>query len=211
MDNHIQIFHLGRNIVGYTFGNHVLRLRSSVVVKPNFRLYIRRYNYPNEKFEYGYPLTILYHFSTTSVKQWIQVDFLQPKLVSGIITQGLPNVDRWSHKFFLSTSLDGLSFTPYSETAGGVPKIFDGNTDRDSIIRHMLNRNVEARYVRLIVTEGGPDGIGMRFNLIGCYSNIPSRQTTTGQTVTPGMGGTNTPTAVPPFITQIIPGNYCLL
>ena len=54
-DNHIQIFHLGRYIVGYTFGNLVLRRRASTAVKRDFRTYIRRYTSPNEKFEYGYP------------------------------------------------------------------------------------------------------------------------------------------------------------
>ena len=38
-------FHQGRYIAGYTFGNHVLRLR--------------RYTSPNEKFEYRYPLNLL--------------------------------------------------------------------------------------------------------------------------------------------------------
>ena len=55
-DNHIQNFHLGRYFVGYTFGNHVLRLRLRVAVKLNFRPYIRRYTSPNENFEYSYPL-----------------------------------------------------------------------------------------------------------------------------------------------------------
>ena len=54
-DNCIQIFHLGRYIVGYTAGNLVLRRRMSGAVKRDFRTYIRRYNSPNEKFEYGYP------------------------------------------------------------------------------------------------------------------------------------------------------------
>ena len=56
--NHIQNFHLGRYIVGYTFGNHVLRLRLLVAVKLNFRPYIRRYTSPNENFEYSYPLNM---------------------------------------------------------------------------------------------------------------------------------------------------------
>ena len=60
-DNHIQNFHLGRYIVGYTFGNHVLRLRSRVAVKLNFRPYIRRYTSPNENFEYSYPLNFTLH------------------------------------------------------------------------------------------------------------------------------------------------------
>ena len=57
-DNHIKKFHLGKYIVGYTFGNHVLRLRLRVAVKLNFRQYIRRYTSPNEKFEYSYPLNV---------------------------------------------------------------------------------------------------------------------------------------------------------
>ena len=138
------------------------------------------------------------------------MDFLEPKLVSGILTQGLPNVDKWSNKFYLSISLDGFSFKPYSESTDGTPKIFAGNTDRNSIVKHLLNRNIQARYVRLIITEGGPDGIGMRFNLIGCFSPQttaqPSGQQTVSPTLVPGMGATGTPTAVPPLVTQLIRG-----
>ena len=54
-DNCIQIFHLGRYIVGYTVGNVVLRRRVSGAVKHDFRPHIRRYTTPNEKFEYCYP------------------------------------------------------------------------------------------------------------------------------------------------------------
>ena len=41
-------------IIGYTFGNHILRLY--VAVKLNCRPYIAQYTSPNEKFEYSYPL-----------------------------------------------------------------------------------------------------------------------------------------------------------
>ena len=54
-DNCIQMFHLGRYIVGYTVGNLVLRRRVSRAVKRDFQTYIRRYTSPNENFEYGYP------------------------------------------------------------------------------------------------------------------------------------------------------------
>ena len=57
-DNHIKIFHLERYIAGYTAGNHVLRLRSRVAVKLNFRPYIRRHTSSNKNFEYGYPLSV---------------------------------------------------------------------------------------------------------------------------------------------------------
>ena len=46
---------MGRYVVGYTVGNLVLQRRESGAVKRDFRTYIRRYSFPNENFEYGYP------------------------------------------------------------------------------------------------------------------------------------------------------------
>ena len=54
-DNCVQIFHLGRYIVGYTVGNLVLRQRASGAIKRDFRTYSRRYTSTNETFEYGNP------------------------------------------------------------------------------------------------------------------------------------------------------------
>ena len=50
-----QNFNLGRYIVGYTIRNLVLHRCASGAVKHDFRLYIHRYNSPNENFEYSYP------------------------------------------------------------------------------------------------------------------------------------------------------------
>ena len=52
-DNCIQNLHLGRYIVGYTIRNIVLGQLPSRAVKCDFRIYIRRYTFPNENFEYG--------------------------------------------------------------------------------------------------------------------------------------------------------------
>ena len=54
-DNCIQIFYLGRYIVGYTVRNLVLWWRASGAIKRDFRTYIRQYTSSNENFEYGYP------------------------------------------------------------------------------------------------------------------------------------------------------------
>ena len=54
-DNCIQIFLLGRYIIGYTVGNLVLRRRASGAVKRDFRTYIRRYTSLKENFKYSYP------------------------------------------------------------------------------------------------------------------------------------------------------------
>ena len=58
-DNRNQNFHLGtkvhvyRRIYGRIFSFTATRKRSRV--KRDYRSYIRRYNSPNENFEYGYP------------------------------------------------------------------------------------------------------------------------------------------------------------
>ena len=57
-------------IVGYTFGNHVLRLRAGVAVKLNFRPYIQKYTSPNENFEYSYPLIIVIIIMGQFMKFW---------------------------------------------------------------------------------------------------------------------------------------------
>ncbi|KAK3611486.1 hypothetical protein CHS0354_039099 [Potamilus streckersoni] len=142
-------------------------------------------------------------------KPWIQVDLLQPKNISGIFTQGSPTDDKWITKFYISTSIDGFSFTLYSYEVGGTPKIFTGNSDRNTVVQNLFNRNVLARHVRIIAVEGAPNGIGLRFNLVGCYSAIPTAVPSVGPKLTPTtapyMAGTGTPTAVPPMLPQIIP------
>lgn len=105
----------------------------------------------------------------TSGKHWIQVDFLEPYIITGILTQGIPDADKWSTQYAISHSKDGLTFTPYSGKSGGQATLFKGNTDRDSIVKHMLEQVIEARYVRITVIEGGAAGVGLRFNLIGCF------------------------------------------
>ena len=72
-DNCIQIFHLGRYIVGYTVGNFFTRRRVSGAVKHDFRPYIRQYTSPNKKFEYGYPHSnALFNFYTSKTLYFVQ-------------------------------------------------------------------------------------------------------------------------------------------
>ena len=45
---------------------------------------------------------------------WLQVDLKTPKLISGVVTQGSPDMPRWVAAYTLSYSLDGVNFTPYT-------------------------------------------------------------------------------------------------
>ena len=53
--NCIQIFYLGRYIVGYLVRNLVLWRRARGAIKRDLRTYIQQYTSTNENFEYGYP------------------------------------------------------------------------------------------------------------------------------------------------------------
>ena len=72
-DNCIQIFHLGRYIVGYMVGNFDLLRRVNGALKHDFRPYKRRYTSLNENFEYGYPHSnVLFNFYTSKTLYFVQ-------------------------------------------------------------------------------------------------------------------------------------------
>ena len=134
---------------------------------------------------------------------------LQPKLISGILTQGSAKEEKWITKFHLMYSIDGLNYQPYSPF--GQLKEFSGNNDKNSVAKHILPRPLTTRFLKIVPTEGGPNGMGLRFNLLGCFYFIPPLHhhttsivgTKTVSTVSPGTGVFGTPTAAPtPFPTK---------
>ena len=47
-------------------------------------------------------------------RPWLQVDLKTPKLISGVVTQGSPDMPRWVAAYTVAYSLDGVNFTPYT-------------------------------------------------------------------------------------------------
>ncbi|KAL8604894.1 hypothetical protein ACOMHN_028522 [Nucella lapillus] len=157
---------------------------------------------------------------------WIQVNLNTPKLISGVVTQGSPDLTRWASTFTLQYSLDGVNFTPYTEVPGQTsPEVFTGNTDQDTPVRNLFNRNVVSQYLRLYPVTSAPDGFALRFEILGCKPDTPiyippdwhgSSPTPfppdyTGETPTafpPGYTG-QTPTAVLPGYTGETPEHLC--
>lgn len=79
---------------------------------------------------------------------YLQVDMVEVRSVCAVATQGLQYywfpICTASYKLHLST--DGLTWKTYNET--NIEKIFQGNADRSSIMKHPLSTEVKARYVR---------------------------------------------------------------
>jgi len=141
-------------------------------------------------------------YSATDKTPWIQVDFKKPKLLSGIVTIGGFGSQQWIKKYQVFTSLDGKLYRPYSDVPGSsTPKNFTGNTDSVTPVRQLFNRNITARYIKIYPTEFQGSVLGMRFNILGCAPDVPSKSPIPGQTGVPTQkpipGQTGVPTQKP--------------
>lgn len=136
------------------------------------------------------------------------VNFLAPKMISGVETQGSPDSPRWVEEYYVYLSIDGIHFFPYTESDGDTtPYLFTGNTDHSTPVRNLFNRNIISQYVKIVPVKASPAGTGLRFTVIGCTPSLPAQGiptpfpslVTSGSTLTPGTG----PTAVPTLPTRI--------
>ncbi|XP_048245023.1 mucin-5AC-like isoform X2 [Haliotis rufescens] len=121
--------------------------------------------------------------------QWIMVNFLKPQVINGILTQGSPISDKWVTQFIVSYSTDGFTFIPIKDSATGKSMIFTGNSDRNTIMKNIFPQQVTVQYIKITPVAWSPAGIGMRFNMLGCYK--PS--------ITPTATPTAKPTVAPEF------------
>ncbi|KAL9953933.1 hypothetical protein ACROYT_G041409 [Oculina patagonica] len=106
---------------------------------------------------------------TNNVNQWIQVDLLNDDTkVTGVATQGRNADHHWVTGYRLSYCNEGASAQFYREQGQSGTKVFDGNTDRHTVVYHdVLNPPITARYIRFHpVTWNGH--IAMRVELYDC-------------------------------------------
>ncbi|XP_078365181.1 EGF-like repeat and discoidin I-like domain-containing protein 3 [Oculina patagonica] len=101
--------------------------------------------------------------------QWLQVDLQQTTRVTRIATQGRNNwyKGQWVTKYKLEFGDDGHTFKFYKQNGDHSDTIFQGNTDRDTVVSHNLNPIIEARYIRVRPTEWH-NHISMRMELYTC-------------------------------------------
>ncbi|XP_021374153.1 mucin-5AC-like [Mizuhopecten yessoensis] len=118
--------------------------------------------------------------------QFVQVDFLQSSLISGLTTQGRPNIPSYVTSYYVRYSTDGLNWNTYRED--GAEKLFNGNFDSVTPITHFFSNPIRARYIR-INPQSYHGKVTMRFEIHGCFVSYP--MTTAG---TPGKIPTPLPT-----------------
>lgn len=113
--------------------------------------------------QYSYPGAWI--AKTSNVYQWIEVSFYRPVQITALATQGRANYNQWVKSYTLTFSEDGKKYSPYS--VGGQQKVFAGNRDKNSVVKHNISPSIEARFLRLH-PKTWQGHISMRMELYGC-------------------------------------------
>ena len=154
----------------------------------------------------GSDILLLYPRSSDK-RPFIQVNFWEPKTISGVITTGNGRKPEWVTGYQVYTSFDGKTFSPYSDKINSaVPKNFSANTDQTTEVPNLFNRNIYGQYVRIYPTTYH-GAVSMNFEILGCNPSVPLpgsniSVTTTESTVkhsstTPGQGTGSQTTSKP--------------
>lgn len=86
---------------------------------------------------------------------------MEPKYLSGVVTQGEGAENRWVTQYEVYMSVDGENFYPYSERQDGEPTTFKANNDSSTPVANYFMKNILARYIRL-KPSGNHNGTAMR-------------------------------------------------
>lgn len=97
--------------------------------------------------------------------QWLQVDLEKVMRVTKIAVQGeAGESSRHVKEYTLWCSLTGEEFIPYRED--GKEKVFDGNSDQDTVVFNTVKNSVITRFIRLQPRTWN-EGIGIRTEFYG--------------------------------------------
>ncbi|XP_043533182.1 lactadherin-like isoform X4 [Chiloscyllium plagiosum] len=101
--------------------------------------------------------------------QWLQIDLLIPKKITGIITQGAKDfgVAQYVESFKVAFSDDGQSWTIYQDSITRKDKVFQGNYDNYSHKKNIFDPPIYAQFVR-ILPQTWHERITLRVELLGC-------------------------------------------
>jgi len=102
--------------------------------------------------------------STTPGKEWLQIDLGKAEKVAGVVTQGRGNYARWVKTFKVIVSQKGKN-CKYVECG----RVFDGNKNRNELVKNNFDYPVKAQYVR-IYPETSYYGFDMRAGVLLCES-----------------------------------------
>ncbi|XP_031566311.1 EGF-like repeat and discoidin I-like domain-containing protein 3 isoform X2 [Actinia tenebrosa] len=104
----------------------------------------------------------------SNAKQWIQIEFNEPTVVTKIATQGRQDVAHWVKSYNLEYSYNAQHWAVYKHNS--VRVVFPGNFDQHTIREHHIFPAIYARFLRVrpLTWHGF---LCMRFEVYGCAVN----------------------------------------
>lgn len=114
------------------------------------------------------PIFFLTIYRTSDDSPYIQVDFKEPKFLSGVVTQGEGHEEKWVTEYEVYYSINGVDFIPYSDKQDGTAKLFRANFDGNSPVTNYFVENIIAQYIR-IVPVSSHMGYAIRYVLLQLF------------------------------------------
>ncbi|XP_054708363.1 hemocytin-like [Uloborus diversus] len=108
--------------------------------------------------------------------QYVQIDFLEPRILTGVKTQGRDMVPQWVTAFTVSYSQDGDTWIPITDSHG--VKVFSGNYDSSTVAITYFPQAIRARFIR-INPVNWENWIAMRLEILGCQEEVKNEAGTT--------------------------------
>ncbi|KAL9982723.1 hypothetical protein ACROYT_G004806 [Oculina patagonica] len=142
----------------------------------------------------------------SDLNQWLQVKFGQRVEIKRVATQGRHNVDQWVKSYTLNYSSDGLVFEQYQTNKNET--VFSGNSDKNTVVSHVLNPPIIAQYVRVLPVTW--TRIAMRLDFYGCIPDPPVPAAVyplNGEFGTRDLSSNENPPGVP-YNVQLAPGPF---
>ncbi|XP_067016808.1 sushi, von Willebrand factor type A, EGF and pentraxin domain-containing protein 1-like isoform X2 [Acropora muricata] len=106
----------------------------------------------------------------SSLPKYFQIDFGHLAEVTAVATQGHPKEHKWVLTYVLKYSL-GKHWHTYQES--GIDKVFQGNRDRNTVVKHYLKEKLVAKRLRILRYQSSRDFEGstacLRAEVYGCY------------------------------------------
>ncbi|KAH0625018.1 hypothetical protein JD844_033026 [Phrynosoma platyrhinos] len=102
-------------------------------------------------------------------QQWLQIDLLQPKKITGIITQGARSIttEMYVKTFSILYSNDDSTWKSYVDDSTSTAKVFAGNVNSAGQVKHYFEPPIFSRFIR-VVPKTWNQSIALRIELFGC-------------------------------------------
>ncbi|XP_069492582.1 coagulation factor V [Ambystoma mexicanum] len=101
--------------------------------------------------------------------QWLQIDLLQSKRITGIITQGARSLtsELFLKTYAVASSDNGRDWKSFIDDSTSMEKIFPGNENSSGHVRNRFNPPIISRFIR-IIPKTWNHSIALRLELMGC-------------------------------------------